>query len=167
MESQVTVTNEERAVGIGHIPSGLFIVCAPNGEKEGQWDGFLASWIQQVSFDPLLISLCVKEGRPSVQQILEGSPFSINVLGTDHKGILKHFWSGYDPNTNPFASIEHKTGETGELILAQSRSTLVCQKFSTDQPGDHHLVVAKVLKSIINDANSPSLVHTRKSGLSY
>ena len=161
------MTNEERAVGVGHIPSGLFIVCAPNAEKEGQWDGFLASWVQQVSFDPLLLSICIKEGRPCARHILEGGRFSINTLGNDHKGVLKHFWSGYDPEKNPLASIQHRTGEEGELTLSQSRSTLICQKISGTCPGDHHLVIAKVLKSVINDDNSASMVHTRKSGLSY
>ena len=161
------MTGEERAAGVGHIPSGLFIVCAPDAEKEGQWDGFLASWIQQVSFEPLLISLCTKDNRPCARQILEGSPFSINIVGEANKGVLKHFWSGYDPNNNPFPELDYRTGEEGELVLEQSRSTLLCQKVSASQPGDHHLVIAKVLKSIVNHQDTPSMVHTRKSGLSY
>ena len=161
------MTPEERAAAVGHIPSGLFIVCAPDASGEGKWDGFLASWIQQVSFDPLLVSLCIKEGRPSAEQILEGGPFSINILGDAHKSILQHFWSGYDPKKNPFDEIDHKTGEAGELFLTPSRSTLVCKKISSSQPGDHHVVIAEVLKSFVNEADSPSIAHTRPSGLKY
>ena len=161
------MTPEERAAAVGHIPSGLFIVCAPDTERKGTWDGFLASWVQQVSFDPLLISICIKEGRPCAEQILKGGRFSINILGDTHKNILKHFWSGYDPEKNPFEQIEHKTGEEGELFLQDSRSTLVCQKTSSSQPGDHHVVIAEVLKSIINEKDSTSIAHTRPSGLNY
>ena len=161
------VSGEEPATGVGHIPSGLFIVCSPDAGREGRWDGFLASWVQQVSFDPLLVSLCIKDGRPCAHHILEGGPFSINTLGNDHKGVLKHFWSGYDQDKNPFSVISHKTGEAGELVLEQSRSTLLCQKVSSSKPGDHHVVIAKVLKSLVTHGDVPSMVHLRKSGLDY
>ena len=158
---------ELRAAAVGHIPSGLFIVCAPDTNQKGRWDGFLASWIQQVSFDPLLVSLCIQEGRPSAQQILEGHPFSINVLGDAHKNILKHFWSGYDPKKNPFEEIEYNTGAAGELFLNSCRSVIVCKKVSSSQPGDHHMVIAEVIKSFINDNSANSMIHTRHSGLKY
>ena len=163
----MTLTDKERAAGVGHIPSGLFIVCAPDTDQEGRWDGFLASWVQQISFDPLLVSICIKDGRPCSRHILEGGPFSINTLGESHKPVLRHFWSGHDPEKNPFSEIPHKTGDAGELVLEQSRSTLVCQKVSSSQPGDHHVVIAKVLKSLVNHEDIPSVVHTRKSGLEY
>ena len=160
-------SNQERAAGVGHIPSGLFIVCAPDAGRDDRWDGFLASWVQQVSFEPLLVSLCIKEGRPCSRHVLTGGFFSINILGESHTGVLKHFWSGYNPDNNPFEKLDHRTGEEGELFLEQSRSTLICQKVSASEPGDHHVVIARVLKSLINDADSPSMVHTRKSGLVY
>ena len=104
---------------------------------------------------------------PCTSHILEGGFFSINILGEEHKGVLKHFWSGYDPDNNPFSKIEHETGDEGELVLAESRSTLVCQKVASTRPGDHHVVIAKVFKSVVTHEKIPSIVHTRKSGLKY
>ena len=44
----------DKAQAVGHIPSGLFIVTTTDGGKK---DGYLASWVQQVSFEPLVLSL--------------------------------------------------------------------------------------------------------------
>ena len=63
---------KKKRLAIGHIPSGLFIVCAKDDEKI---DGYLASWVQQVSFDPLLISLAIKPGRPVYDLIINGGVF--------------------------------------------------------------------------------------------
>ena len=151
-------------VAVGHIPSGLFIVTVPS---DNQQVGFLASWVQQVSFDPLLISLSLKEGRPGSKEILDGNIFSINIVGEHNKGILKPFWSGYSPDQNPFDSMPHTITDEGALVLGDARSTVVCQLVSSSKPGDHHLVIAGVKKSILSNPSSSSLSHTRKSGLSY
>ena len=37
-----------KAKAVGHIPSGLFVTCVKDGEQK---DGYLASWVQQISFD--------------------------------------------------------------------------------------------------------------------
>ena len=155
------------AEAVGHIPSGLFIVCAMKKETKHH-DGFLGSWIQQVSFDPLLVSLCVKSGRPAAEQILNGDIFSINVVGEHDKSYLKHFWAGYGPEKQPIRElIPHTHTDDGAIVFTGAKSVMVCRKVSASQPGDHHLVIAEVLESIVHEQKSPSMVHLRKSGLYY
>ena len=154
------MAEQETAKAVGDIPSGLFIVCAQN-------DGFLASWIQQVSFQPLLVSLCVKAGRPACDHILKGETFSINVVGEHDKSYLKHFWSGYSPDDNPLEKLPHQRSSQGGLVLDAAKSAMVCRQIKSYQPGDHHLVVAEVLASMINAPEAQSMVHLRKSGLDY
>ena len=48
------------AAALGRIASGLFIVTAQRGDAE---TGMLASWVQQCSFDPPQISMCLRQGR--------------------------------------------------------------------------------------------------------
>lgn len=151
---------------VGDIPSGLFIVCAKDSDR-GRIDGFLGSWIQQVSFEPLLISLCVKEGRPASDMILDGRIFSINVVGDHDKSYLKHFWSGYKDEVNPFDELPHQVNERGAVILEGSKSAIICEMVERHSPGDHHLVVAKVIDGVVNEEKSKSAVHLRKSGLDY
>jgi hypothetical protein len=63
---------DDWARALGRIPSGLFILTA---RFEDQSTGMLASWVQQVSFDPPLVSVAVKKGR-FVANWLVTNPYS-------------------------------------------------------------------------------------------
>tara|TARA_R110002072_G_scaffold64203_5_gene159669 strand:- start:2702 stop:3187 length:486 start_codon:yes stop_codon:yes gene_type:complete len=158
--------NKEVAVPVGNIPSGLFIVCAHDKDSDIT-DGFLASWVQQVSFDPLLVTLAVKPGRPCSDQILEKSTFSINIVGDHDTSYLKHFWSGYDENKNPFGELDHELTADNGVVLKAAKATLICRPKEISQPGDHNLVVAEVIASFTHEEKSKSKVHLRKTGLDY
>ena len=154
------------AAAVGHIPSGLFIV-AVQDPSTGAIDGYLASWIQQVSFEPLLVSLAIKPGRPAYDLILKGLPFAINIVGDHDKTFLKHFWKGYNPEQNPFNELAYKIGENGGVILEQAKSSVECKLVSSDRPGDHDIVIARVLASHLHSEESKPMVHVRKSGKDY
>jgi len=159
----MSLTKEETA-GVGQIPSGLFIVCA---QKDGEIDGYLASFIQQVSFDPLLLCVAVRPGRPAYDLIKSGLPFSINIVGDHENKYLKHFWSGYDPTRNPFAEIPHTIEESGTVTIAAAKAVVEAKLVQTVQPGDHEVLFVEVLGSrILHDESRPK-VHLRKSGLDY
>ena len=160
------MSEDTKAQAVGHIPSGLFIICSVD-EGTKRMDGFLGSWVQQVSFDPLLISLCIKPGRPAYEHIKSGNPFSINIVGEHDKSYLKHFWKGYDPQTNPFSEIAHSVTEEGALIIDGAKSAMVCKLTSISKPGDHEVVIAEVVSSQVADEKAKPIVHIRKSGLDY
>lgn len=160
------MTEVTKSTGVGHIPSGLFIITAHDKDAD-RIDGFLGSWVQQVSFDPLLVSLAIKPGRPCSDHILKKGRFTINVVGDHDKTFLKHFWSGYDPEKNPFAEIEHSIGSEGEVFIKGARSTIVAEPIEVLEPGDHNLIIAKVIDSAVHSDEAKSMVHQRKDGLSY
>lgn len=158
--------NDDKAVSVGHIPSGLFIVTAKN--SDGVIDGYLASWVQQISFEPLKITLAVKPGRPAYDAIKAGSTFTINVVGEHDKQFMKHFWSGYDPEKNPFDSeVEWKEGDNNGILIPAARSAIECKMAESSKPGDHELIIADVVASYNFTADGKSVVHMRKSGKDY
>lgn len=154
------------ASAVGHIPSGLFIVAVKDATT-GVIDGYLASWVQQASFSPLIVSLAVKPGRPAYDLIKSGKPFAINIVGDHDKSYLKHFWKGYDAANNPFHELSHSMGEHGGVILPQAKSSIECQMIDSVKPGDHDIVYAKVLASYVHNEEAKPLVHIRKSGADY
>lgn len=158
--------HSEKATAVGHIPSGLFIVSVkdPDGNTV---DGYLASWVQQVSFDPLIVSLSIKPGRPAYDLIKSGKAFAINIIGDHDKSYLKHFWKGYDPANNPFTELPYVVGQNGGIILEQAKSAIECQMVSSVTPGDHDIIFAKVLSSYVMNNDAKPLVHVRKSGADY
>ena len=98
----------EKSKPVGRIPSGLFIVTAILDDQE---DGFLASWIQQASFTPLLLSVAMKPGRPCYDAVKAHGRFVVNIVDEANKGLLKNFWKGYSPDESPFADLEHEVVE--------------------------------------------------------
>jgi len=116
--------NIEKASAVGHIPSGLFIVCTI--DSKGNKEGFLGSWVQQASFDPLLITLAVRKGRPGYDHIMSGNVFSINIVGEEKSSFLKSFWKGYPPGESPFKSIPHKVSKKGTIWIDEAKSVMDC-----------------------------------------
>lgn len=151
---------------VGHIPSGLFIVAVKDPES-ATIDGYLASWIQQTSFSPLMVSLGIKPGRPAYDLIKSGKPFAINIIGDHDKSYLKHFWKGYDANNNPFNEIPYEIGQHGGVILKQAKSAIECRLVQSLKPGDHDIIFAEVLSSYVMNDEAKPLVHVRKSGADY
>ena len=152
------------AEAVGKIPSGLFIVVARQGD---QIDGFLGSFIQQVSMEPLRISLAVKPGRPAYDRIAGGGRFSVNIVGEHETGYLRHFWSGYDPEKNPFAEIAHTTTEEGAVLLDDALAAMECEQHARHEVGDHELVIADVVACHTLHPDGRPHVHVRKHGLTY
>ena len=81
--------------------------------------------------------------------IKSGINFSINVVGEHSKNYMKHFWSGYDADKNPFSEIDHKLTESGVIIMNEAKSTIECKMIQSFQPGDHEIVIAEVAGSYI------------------
>ena len=155
---------KENTAGVGKILSGLYIVAATDGKE---CDGFLASWVQQISFDPLLLTVAIKPGRPCYDLINSGGLFTINVVGEDNTSVMKPFWSGHQPGVNPFADLETSTTENGSIVLDQAVSVIECRMVSSSKPGDHELVIAEVVSSKVVNGNDKPKGHLRKSGLDY
>ncbi len=160
------MTQQGKAQAVGHIPSGLFIVTVQDQDKN-IIDGYLASWVQQISFSPLLVSLAIKPGRPAYDLIKAGKVFSINIVGDHDKSYLKHFWKGYDPANNPFKEIPFTTGDHGGVLISWAKSVIECQMLSSTKPGDHELVIAEVKNTYTLSDESKPMVHIRKTGLDY
>lgn len=152
----------ELAKGVGHIPSGLFIIVA---EGDKQIDGYLASWVQQISFNPLMICFAINESRPGYEAIKSGKPFSINIVGDHDTQYMRHFWSGYEES--PFSQIEHERFGDNVVAIKAAKSVIECEFVSSSKPGDHEIVVARVISSMVMNEDAKPKVHIRKSGLDY
>jgi flavin reductase (DIM6/NTAB) family NADH-FMN oxidoreductase RutF len=156
----------DKSLALGHIPSGLFIVVVKDSATK-LVDGFLASWIQQISFTPPMLSMAMKPGRPAYDLISRGCIFTVNIVGDHEKSYLKHFWKGYDPNQNPFNELSLSETETGGVLLTQAKSSLECRLSQKVSPGDHDIILAEVLSSYVHSEEAKSMVHIRKTGASY
>lgn len=158
--------NEHKVVG--DIPSGLFVVTVDD-KKSNQVDAFVASWVQQASFEPLLVSLCIKEGRPGLESILNKEQFCINVLAKEDTKFLKHFFNQEKEmlNDSPLKQVQHKRLNGRGAVIEKAKSAIICKPFEIYKPGDHYLVTAKVKEGIVIKDDVQPKIHFRKSAKYY
>jgi len=159
-----TMTQDLNIIGaaLGRIPSGCSILTATHG---GVSSGMLASWIQQCSFEPPMVTVCIKRNRP-IQELVDGSQrFLLNLIGEDATPMFKHFGKGFTLEHNAFDGVTTKATEYGPAITA-CVAHLGCAVLQSIQVGDHDLYVAEVRVAEVKEGVKP-YVHTRKSGMTY
>src|SRR5262245_4253093 len=151
------------APALGRIPSGLFVVTLCRDAAD---TAMLASWVQQCSFDPPLLSVAIKKGRDLAAWLVEGAPFAVNILGEGQNSIVSHFAQGRTLTDPPFdqASVERADGRAP--ILAAALAVLHCQVVEAFPTGDHQLFIGRINDGALRAEGRP-WVHIRKNGLNY
>lgn len=149
---------------LGRIASGMFVVTAKKGKQS---NGFLASWVQQAAFEPPMVSVSVKKGRPIEGLLEDGKTFAVHVLGTGNKELVRHFGKGFGPDEDAFAGIETTVWDDGTPILKDSLAYLVCKVAGKIEAGDHSVYLGRVVDGAIQDSEGKPSTHLRESGLRY
>ncbi len=155
------------AAAVGRIPSGLFILTAAYEERRA---GILTSWVQQVCFEPLMVSVAVAKGRPIMPLVSDSRSFALCQVRADDKMSLRKFGGGGrgggDVNDDPFLGIDLIPSQRGVPILRQSLGYMECEvAYHMDVDGDHDLFVGRVINGAY--LNGDPFVHLRTNGLKY
>jgi flavin reductase (DIM6/NTAB) family NADH-FMN oxidoreductase RutF len=149
---------------LGRIPSGVFILTAGEGESA---TAMMASWVQQASFLPPMISVGVGKERPIVEIIRREKKFALSVLGEHDHALMKKYARGVGSGPAAFDGVKVRQGANGATILEEALAYLECQLVSIcEYGGDHEIVVGEVTSGQIL-REGPSFVHLRGSGFHY
>src|SRR5262245_42734168 len=112
------------AKALGRIPSGLFVLTAgPFGAETG----LLVSWVQQCSFDPPMVSVALRRGRPIAGLLAVGEPFTVNVVGEGQKHLIAHFGRGFEPGQPAFEGVALERHDGHPPALAEAVAHLACR----------------------------------------
>ncbi len=152
------------AAALGRIPSGLFVVTARYGEAE---TGMLASWVQQCSFEPPQLTMCLRRGRDINAWLNVDSAFTVNVLEDDGStDLIVHFGRGFGLDEPAFEGLEVYRPDGAPPVLREALAYLECRVTARHTAGDHELFVGLVVAGGTHGDGKP-MVHVRKSGLHY
>jgi flavin reductase (DIM6/NTAB) family NADH-FMN oxidoreductase RutF len=167
MSNDVTVHRDTIGPVLGRTPSGLFILTARG--PDGTETGMLASWVQQASFDPPMMTVAVNRKRYLNDWLTSGAAVALNLLGESHKSLLGHFARGFEPGAPAFEGIAVVRTPGGNPALAAALGWLEGRVVGRLETGDH--VVYSVELSAAGSGSALETekpwVHIRKNGFNY
>lgn len=151
------------AAALGRVPSGIFILTCRSESGEA---ALLASWVQQCSFDPPMLSVAIRQGRDVAGWLAGGAPFAINILAEGQKELLSHFGKGLTLAQLPQGEerITRPDGRAAEL--KEALAVLHCEPVGHCNAGDHQLILGRVITGALRSEDRP-MIHVRKNGLNY
>ena len=151
------------ARALGRIPSGLFVVSAGSGAEA---TGFLASFVQQLGFEPPVLGVAVKPARPAATLIREHGAFAVAVIDEACKDLIGHFARGFPPGAPAFEGITCGHSESGVPYPSDALAVLDCKLVGEGCWSDHLLFVGEVIAGTCREGADP-MIHLRKNGLGY
>lgn len=125
---------------LGGMTYGIYVLTSSHQEEI---NGMIASWVSQISYDPLLVMAAVHPNRYSHQLIEKSGSFALHVVDRRQTEFLARF-KGPDPKSK-FAAVQWQRGQTGSPILRDCLAYLECKVRDRLAPGNHTLFVGQVV----------------------
>ncbi len=138
---------------------GVYVITTRLGER---LNGMTASWVSQVSLNPLLLMVSIAPGRYSHDLIKESGVFAVNVLNAGQVDLAKRFGFQSGRKVDKFAGLEHLTATTGSPILPEAYAFFDLKLVETFPAGDHTLFVGEVVEAKILHPDMQPLVFSKK-----
>jgi flavin reductase (DIM6/NTAB) family NADH-FMN oxidoreductase RutF len=143
-------SNEDGVEVLKRLPYGIYVLTTAHGELR---NGMIASWVSQVSYEPLLIMVAVHPNHYSHRLITKSGSFALHLLRRDQKDFIRRF-KGPDPKAK-FESLKWFPGKRGCPILTGCIGYLECEVREIYEPGNHTLFIGKVVGAGVFEEGDP------------
>jgi flavin reductase (DIM6/NTAB) family NADH-FMN oxidoreductase RutF len=149
---------------LGRIPSGVFILTAQHGESRS---AMIASWVQQASFHPPVVSIAIAKDRPIAQLIRASKQCVLSVIAENDTSLMKRYARGIKPGEDPFVGVQTIETRSGVPALAAALGYLELRMIQAcDFGADHELFIAEVMSGKLLREGA-SFTHLRGNGFHY
>jgi len=124
------------------LSQGVHLIGVAAGDRRR---AFTASWVMQVSFDPLLLALSINPGSACYPLLRDGGGFTVNVLRRDQLDLARRFGTGTARGDDRLAEVEWRPGRNGAPILAEALAYFDCELAGIHPGGDHQIALGRVI----------------------
>lgn len=144
------------------LTNGVYVVGVAHG---GLTDAFTATWISQVSFDPLLLALSINPGHASFPLLVSGGVFAVTVLRSGQLEAARHFGTQSGREVDKLAGRRWQAGIGGAPVLMDGAAYLECRVVGRHGTGDHEIVVARVVGGRVLAADASPMLYAETGNL--
>ena len=142
------------------IPNALALIGSRSGEER---NGMTASWITQLSMEPVLIGVGVDNTAVTHRLISEGGSFTVNLWNAEDTRVFVKFSkpATYADGTLNGRAVREAT--TGAPVFAEAIAWMDCEVRHAVDLGTHTLFVGELVDGDIHvdEARSASMGDTR------
>lgn len=138
----------------GRFPTGVTTLCAM---ADGQPVGMTASAFVAVSLKPPLVSVCIKRGSGTWQQLRKQERLGISFLAHGHAAVARQL---AQKTGDRFQGLAYETTSDGALFLTDASAWLECSVEQEIEAGDHDIVLFRLHRASVADGVSPLVFHS-------
>ncbi len=142
------------------IPNALALIGSGSGEE---WNGMTASWIAQVSMEPVLIGIAVDNKAVTHRLITEGSSFSVNLWSADDTRVFVKFSKPATRDGDTLNGRRVRRGVTGVPIFLEAIAWMECEVRHHLDMGTHTFFAGEIVAAGVedDDARAAAMSDTR------
>lgn len=142
------------------IPNALALIGSRSGDER---NAMTASWITQLSMDPVLIGVGIDNTAVTHRLIAAGGSFTVNLWDAEDTKVFVKFSKPATDDGDALNGRAVRAGTTGAPIFEEAIAWLDCEVRHTLDLGSHTLFVGELVGASINDdAKRPaSMADTR------
>ena len=144
------------------IPNALALV----GSRAGnEWNAMTASWITQVSMEPVLVGVAVDNTAVTHRLVTAGGSFTVNLWSADDTRVFVKFSkpAAFDGGAMTLNGRPVREGVTGAPVFEDAVAHLDCRVRSSHDFGTHTFFVGEVVDAGVRDdeARAAAMSDTR------
>ena len=140
---------------------GVYILSSVN---EGEYCVSTITWASQASFEPPMISVCIKRNSASYEIVKKRGEFILHLLGDNQKELASTFFKPTIFENEKLNGQEFSLANNLPL-LKDIPAHIQCKVVEILENGDHPLFLAEVVDAKINNDSDP--LELRKTGWTY
>ena len=151
----------DRKEVLGMMTYGVYVLTTKVKDK---YSAATVTWVSQASFDPPMISVCLKRNSGAYSLVKEKKEFILHMLSEEQKDVASNFFTSTELEDDKL------NGETFKLIdglpvLNVAPSYVHCSVLEILEIGDHPLFLCEV--ESVNLKNSVKPLELRRTGWKY
>ncbi len=142
------------------IPNALVLIGSRSGEER---NAMTASWVSQLSMEPVLIGVGVDNDAVTHRLITAGGSFTVNLWDSEDTKVFVKFSKPATDDGTTLNGRAVRAATTGAPVFDEALAWMDCQVRHTLDLGTHTLFVGEVVDGAIRDdaARPASMNDTR------
>ena len=130
------------------IPNALALIGSASGDE---WNGMTASWITQVSMEPVLIGVGIDNKAVTHRLISEGGSFTVNLWSSEDTRVFVKFSKPATKEGDTLNSRPVRLAPSGAPIFEEAVAWMDCEVRHSTDFGTHTFFVGEVNDAGVND----------------